>query len=410
MDEKLFDAAKIEERLKNAKSIADLTGKDGILKDIVKTTVERLLKAEMEAHLGYAPNDKGPKETTNRRNGTSSKDVKTSNGSIEIDVPRDRESTFEPKFIEKHKTFDTDLEAKIISMYAKGITTRDMCQHLSDLYGAEVSPTLISTITNRIMGEIAEWQQRPLDRVYPFIFLDAFFYKTRVDAKVVSKACYTALAITVEGKNELLGIWVAESEGAHFWLSVLSELKARGVEDILIASIDGLKDFPDAIATMYPKCIIQQCVVHQIRHSLKYVASKNQKEFIRDLKSVYQAVSRDAALEGLFKLEEKWGSKYGVVIESWKRHWDRLTAYFDYPEPIRRMIYTTNIVEGFHRRVRKVIKAKTMFPNDDAFKKIVYLVIRDIDRKEQTTKRNWGEVLSQLALLFKDRIPAEVLR
>ncbi len=408
MEDKLFDASKIEERLKNAKSIADLTGKNGILKDIVKTTVERLLKAELEAHLGYAPNDKGPKETANRRNGTSSKDVSTSNGTVSLDIPRDREGTFEPMFIEKHKSFDTDLEAKIISMYAKGMSTRDMCGHLSELYGAEVSPTLISTITSRIMGEIVEWQQRPLDKVYPFVFLDAFFYKTRVDSKVVSKACYSVLAVTVEGKNELLGIWVAESEGAHFWLSVLTDLKARGVEDILIACIDGLKDFPDAIATIFPKTIIQQCVVHQIRNSLKYIGAKHQKEFIRDLKAVYRAINRDAALEAMNKLEEKWGEKYGAVIESWRRHWDRLTAYFDFPEPIRRIIYTTNIVEGFHRRVRKVIKTKNMFPNDDAFKKIVYLVIRDIEAKEQTCKKGWGEVLSQLSLIFRDRL--EVLR
>jgi transposase-like protein len=227
---------------------------------------------------------------------------------------------------------------------------------------------------------------------------------------VVSKACYSVFAVTVEGKNELLGIWVAESEGAHFWLSVLTELKSRGVEDILIASIDGLKEFPEAISTIFPKTIIQQCVVHQIRHSLKYISTTHQKEFIQDLKRVYRAVSRDAALEGLIKLEEKWGGKYGAVIESWKRHWDRLTAYFDYPEPIRRIIYTTNIVEGFHRRVRKVIKTKSVFPSDDAFKKLVYLVIRDIDRKEQTSKKGWGEVLSQLSLLFQDRLPAEVLR
>jgi transposase-like protein len=409
MDEKLFDAAKIEARLREAKSIADLTGKDGILKDIIKVTMERLLQAELEAHLGYPPNDKGPKSTTNRRNGSSPKDVKTSNGTVTIDVARDREGTFEPRAIEKHKTFDTDLEAKIISMYAKGISTRDMSMHLSELYGAEVSPTLVSTVTNRIMSEISDWQQRPLDKVYPLVFLDAFFYKTRVDSKVVSKACYSVLAVTTEGKNELLGIWVAESEGAHFWLSVLTDLKARGVEDILIACIDGLKDFPDAIATMFPKTIIQQCVVHQIRNSLKYVGSNHQKEFIRDLKCVYAAINREAARESFGKLEEKWGAKYGAVIESWKRHWDRLTAYFDFPEPIRKIIYTTNIVEGFHRRVRKVTKTKGMFPSDDAFKKLVYLVIRDIQAKEQKGRKGWGEVLSQLSLLFKDRLPADLV-
>jgi putative transposase len=410
MEDKLFDVSKIEERLKNAKSIDELTGKNGILKDIVKSTVERLLKAELDAHLGYLSNDKGPKETTNRRNGNSSKSVKTANGTMELAIPRDREGSFEPQLLEKHKTFDSDLEGKIVGMYAKGMSTRDMSSHLSDLYGAEVSPTLISTVTGRVMGEIVEWQQRPLDKIYPFVFLDAFFYKTRIDSKVVSKACYSVLAITTEGKNELLGIWVAESEGAHFWLSVLTEIKARGVEDILIASVDGLKGFPEAISTIFPKCNVQLCIVHQIRQSLKYIASNQQKNFIRDLKPVYRAVSREAAKESLVQLEEKWGAKYAVVINSWKHNWDRLTAYFDFPEPIRRIIYTTNIVEGFHRRVRKVIKTKSMFPNDDAFKKIVYLIIRDIDAKEKTAKKNWGEVLSQLTLLFPERFSAEVLR
>ncbi len=410
MDSKLFDAAKIEERLKHAKDISDLTGKNGILNDIVKSTVERLLKAELEAHLGYPPNDKGPKTTSNRRNGTSSKEISTSNGPMEINIARDREGSFEPKFLEKHKSFDPDLEAKIVSMYAKGISTRDMCTHLSDLYGAEVSPSLISAVTDRVMGEISEWQQRPLDKVYPILFLDAFFFKTRVDAKVVSKACFSALAVTVEGKNELLGIWVAETEGAHFWLSVLTELKARGVEDILIACVDGLKGFPEAIANIFPKTIVQSCIVHQIRNSLKYIGSNQQKEFIRDLKLVYRVPSRDAALDGLAKLDEKWGKKYPVVIDSWRKNWDCLTAYFDFPEPIRRIIYTTNIVEGFHRRVRKVIKTKSVFPTDDSFRKIVYLVIRDIEAKPQTMKHNWGEILSQFVLIFPDRLPNEVLR
>lgn len=406
----LFDAEKIEERLRNVKSLADLTGKDGVLKDMLKATVERLLKAEMDVHLGYTPNERGEKETTNRRNGYSQKTLKTGNGAVDIEVPRDRESSFEPKLIEKNKSFDPDLEAKVISMYAKGMSTRDMCAHLSDLYGADVSPALISTITNRLMGEITEWQQRPLDPVYPFVFLDAFFFKVRQDAKVITKACYTALAVTAAGKNELLGIWVAENEGAHFWLSVLTDLKARGVSDILIACIDGLKGFPDAISTIFPKCIVQQCVVHQIRHSLKYVASGHQKDFIRDLKTVYRAPTREAAMENLFKLEEQWGQKYRAVIDSWKKHWDKLTAYFDFPEPIRRIIYTTNIVEGFHRRVRKVIKTKSLFPADDAFKKLVYLVIRDIEAKEKSAKKGWGEILSQLTLIFGDRLGLEGLQ
>jgi transposase-like protein len=387
--DRLFDAEKIEARLKEVKSIDELTGKDGILKDMLKSTVERLLKAELDVHLGYPSNDKGPKTTTNRRNGSSPKGINTGNGCIEIDVPRDREGSFEPKIIEKYRGYDTDLEKKIISMYAKGISTRDMCQHLGDLYGAEVSPALVSAVTNRVMGELSEWHQRPLDKVYPIVFLDAFFYKTRVDNKVISKACYSVLAITVEGKNEILGIWVAEGEGAHFWLQVLSEIKARGVEDILIASVDGLKGFPEAIATVFPKAVIQQCVVHQIRSSLKYIACQDQRKFLEDLKAIYKAPSRDVAMENLFKVEEKW-PKYKAVLEGWKRGWDLLTAYFDYPEPIRRIIYTTNIVEGFHRRVRKVTKTKSIFPTDDSLKKLVYLVIKDIDSRDKAAKKGLG--------------------
>lgn len=407
--EKLFDAEKIEARLREVKSIDELTGKDGILKDILKSTVERLLKSELDVHLGYPAHDKGPKATDNRRNGTSSKTVKTGSGPIELDIPRDRDGSFEPKVIEKFRGSDSDFERKIISMYAKGISTRDMCQHLSDVYGADVSPALVSAVTNRVMGEISDWHQRPLDKLYPIVFLDAFFYKTRVDNKVISKACYSVLAITVEGKNEILGIWVAEGEGAHFWLQVLSDLKARGVEDILIASVDGLKGFPDAISTVFPKAIVQQCVVHQIRQSLRYVASVDQKKFLEDLKTVYKAPSREIAMENLLKTEEKW-PKYKAVVDSWVKNWDRLTAFFDYPEPIRRIIYTTNIVEGFHRRVRKVTKTKSVFPTDDSIKKLVYLVIKDIEARERSARKGWGEVLGQLHLMFSDRLTAEVFR
>jgi transposase-like protein len=288
------------------------------------------------------------------------------------------------------------------------MSTRDISGHLEQLYGTEVSATLISAVTSRVMDEITEWQSRPLEKVYPILFLDAFFYKTRVDSKVVSKACYSCVGINIEGKSDILGIWVAEGEGAHFWLSVLTDIKARGVEDILIASIDGLKGFEEAIGTLFPKTIVQQCIVHQIRHSLKYVASANQREFIADLKSVYRAPTREIASANLDKLDEKWGQKYSVVISSWRNHWDSLTAYFDYPEPIRRIIYTTNIVEGFHRRVRKITKTKSMFPNDEAFKKLVYLVIRDINTKDKSARKGWGETLAQLAIIFEDRLPLDI--
>jgi transposase-like protein len=407
--EKLFDIDKIEARLKEVKTIDDLTGKDGIINAMLKTTVERLLKAELDSHLGFPANDRGPKNTDNRRNGTSSKTMKTGTGAIDIDIPRDREGTFEPKLIEKHRGFDSDFERKIISMYAKGMSVRDMCQHLSDLYGAEVSPALISAITNKVMGEMSEWHQRPLERVYPIVFLDAFFYKTRIDNKIVSKACYSVLGITLEGKSDILGIWVAEGEGAHFWLQVLSDLKNRGVEDILIACVDGLKGFPEAIATAFPKTIIQQCIVHQIRTTLRFIASADQKKFLVDLKTVYKAPTRDQAMANLLKIEECW-PKYKVVVDNWIKNWDLLTAYFDYPEAIRRIIYTTNIVEGFHRRVRKITKTKSIFPTDDSIKKLVYLIIKDIDSKDRTAKKGWGEILCQLQIMFADRIPAGTIR
>jgi putative transposase len=409
MDE-LFDAKKVEEKFRNAKTLADITGKDGLVQEIIKNTVEKMLKAELDAHLGYPPHDPSGKNSGNSRNGYGSKTLKTGQGPVEIQVPRDRNGTFEPQLIEKRKSFDPQLEGKILSMYAKGMSTRDITSHLEEVYGTQISPALISAVTNRIMEEVTEWQQRPLDKVYPFVFLDAFFIKVREDSKVISKACYSALAVNVEGKNEMLGIWIAEGEGAHFWLKVLTDLKARGVEDILVASVDGLTGFEDAIRTIFPKTDVQRCIVHQIRNSLKYVSVRDHKEVVQDLRPIYTAPTEETAFANLAKFEEKWSVKYRVVVELWRKNWDSLTTFFNYPAPVRRIIYTTNIVEGFHRRVRKVIKNKCLFPNDDSVRKMIYLVIKDIDSKQRSAKREWGSTLAQLALIFENRLSLGSLR
>lgn len=403
MDE-LFDVKKVQEKFKNAKTLSDITGKDGLVQEIIKSTVEKMLKAELEAHLGYAPYDGSGKNSGNSRNGYGIKTLKMSQGPVEIEVPRDRNGTFEPQVIEKRKGFDPQLEAKILSMYAKGMSTRDITGHLEEIYGTQVSAALISAVTNRVMEEVNEWQQRPLDKLYPFIFLDAFFVKVRDDSKVIAKACYSALAINLEGKNEMLGIWVSEGEGAHFWLKVLTDLKTRGVEDILIACVDGLTGFGDAIRTIFPKTDVQRCIVHQIRSSLKYVSVRDHKELVQDLKPVYTAASDGIALANFAKFEQKWSTKYRVVVDMWRNNWDTLTQFYNYPVAIRRIVYTTNIVEGFHRRVRKVIKTKSVFPNDDSVIKLIYLVIRDIEAKQKSAKREWGATLAQLALIFENRL------
>jgi putative transposase len=403
-----FDVEKVQEKFKNIKSIDDITGKDGLVQEIVKSTIERLLKAEQEAHLGYEPYKKSDKQSqSNSRNGYSKKIVKTSSGQIDIEVPRDREGSFEPKILEKHRSFDPDLEKRVLGLYAKGMSVRDIGEHLHDFYGTEVSPQLISKITDSVLEKVSEWQSRPLQSVYAVVFMDAIFYKTRQDGKVKTKAAYTCLGIDLEGRSDVLGIWLAESEGAHFWLGVLTELKARGIDDILIACIDGLKGFPDAIEAIYPKTQVQLCIVHQIRNSLKYVGSKNQREFLSDLKTVYRAETLALAEENLQKLEDKWGTKYPIVISSWKNNWPRLSVYFGFPQEIRRMIYTTNIVEGVHRQLRKVTKNKTSFSTDQALTKMLFLAVNQLLRVERK-KQHWPQMFSQLRIIFGDRVPLEI--
>lgn len=382
-----------------------LLGKDGAFAPLLKEFLESALDAEVEEHL-----DEGERTRGNRRNGKNKKIVKSSEGSFELETPRDREGTFEPEIVKKRETILADnLESKIIGLYGLGMSLRDISNHIKEMYDTEISATTLSGITDRIIPQIKEWQSRPLDEVYCILWLDAMHYKVKEDGRVVSRAVYNILGITTEGKKELLGMYLSESEGANFWLSVLTDLQNRGVKDVLIACIDNLKGFAEAIVSIFPGTEVQSCIVHQIRNSLKYVASKNQKEFMADLKLVYQADTKEYAEEKLVSLEEKWGKKYPVVISSWKNNWHKLSTYFKYAKPIRKLIYTTNTIEGFHRQVRKVTKNKTAFTSDMALLKLIYLAHRNISKKWTQPMHNWGITVSQLSIIFGQRLKLQIL-
>lgn len=388
----------LEQTIKALQSGQDLTGKDGFLTPLIKQITEAALKAELEQHLN---NDDQP----NRKNGSSKKTVKSSVGQFELDTPRDRQGSFEPKLIKKNQTKLTDeIDRKILSMFSLGMSYRDIRGHVEDMYGIDVSEATITSVTDRLIPELKEWQQRPLDALYPFVWLDAIHYKIREDGRYVSKAIYTILGLTVDGKKELLGLYLSESEGANYWLSVLTDLYNRGVEDILIACVDGLTGFPEAIATIYPNTEVQQCVIHQIRNSLKYVASKHQKEFMADLKPVYRAVSKEAAEIELERLEAKWGQHYPIVLRSWRNKWVNLSVYFKYPEYVRKAIYTTNAIEAVHRQFRKLTKTKGGFPNENSLLKLLYAGILNASKKWTMPIQNWNMTLSQLAIHFEGRL------
>lgn len=388
----------LEQAIKALQSGQDLTGKDGFLTPIIKQITEAALKAELEQHL---ETDEQP----NRKNGSSKKTVKSSVGEFELDTPRDRQGSFEPKLVKKNQTKLTDeIDRKILSMFSLGMSYRDIRGHVEDMYGIDVSEATITSVTDRLIPELKEWQQRPLDALYPFVWLDAIHYKVREDGRYVSKAIYTILGLTIEGKKELLGLYLSESEGANYWLSVLTDLHNRGVEDILIACVDGLTGFPEAIASIYPDTEVQQCVIHQIRNSLKYVASKHQKEFMADLKPVYRAVSKEAAEMELDRLESKWGQQYPIVLRSWRNKWANLSVYFKYPEYVRKAIYTTNAIEAVHRQFRKLTKTKGGFPNENSLLKLLYAGILNASKKWTMPIQNWNMTLSQLAIHFDGRL------
>ena len=393
-----FDFDEVIKEFRNGKK---LTGKDGLLAPLIKQLVESALEAEIESHIA---NDvlAGKK---NRRNGYNKKTIKSSDGEFELAAPRDREGTFEPQIVKKHQTTISDeIEEKILSMYGLGMSYKDIASHIKEIYQINISTATISAITDKIISKVKEWQARPLEPIYPFVWLDAIHYKIKEGGKYISKAVYTILGVRLDGKKEVLGLYLSENEGANFWLQVLTDLHNRGVEDILIASVDGLKGFPEAINAIFPKTEVQLCIVHQIRNSIKYVASKDQKEFAKDLKLIYQAPTKELAEEELLKLEEKWGKKYPLVINSWQSKWDNLSVYFKYPEDIRRIIYTTNIIESVHRQFRKLTKTKGAFPNEASLLKLLYMGIKNAQKKWTMPIRNWSLTLSQLAIFFEGRL------
>jgi len=400
-EKKKFD---LDAELKNCKTIEDLTGKNGLVQRLVGKMIEKMLAEEMAEHLGYEKHEKKGYKSGNNRNGVTNKQVKSSFGELDLSVPRDRNGTFEPQLVKKRQRSINSFDKKIISMYGKGMTTRDIQEHILELYGAEISPTMISHITEKILAVAHEWQSRPLENVYLAVFFDAIHYKVREEGKVVSKAAYTCLGIDSEGRKEILGIWIGESEGAKFWLSVCSELKNRGVKDIFIACIDGLKGFPEAIKEVFPQTEIQLCVIHLIRHSMKYIPHKYIKEFMANLKSVYRAPSLKSAEDNLSKLQKKWGKRYAFAVNPWIKNWENVKTFFQFPEPIRKLIYTTNAVESLHRQFRKVSKTRNAFPNDEALFKLLFLAIRDISKKWTMPIHGWKEAVSHFAILYGERL------
>lgn len=380
-----------------------ITGKDGLIKQLTKRIVEKAMNTEMDEHLGYEKNQRND-VSDNSRNGSSKKRITTEVGSVPIDVPRDRNGEFEPQIIPKHKRRFDGFDDKIISMYALGMTTRDIQDHLKDIYGVDVSPELISNVTDAILDDVKEWRSRPLESVYPIVYFDALVVKGRTEGRVVKKAVYVALGVSMEGKKEVLGLWIADTEGAKFWLSVITELKNRGVEDILIACIDGLKGFPEAINSVFPQTNIQLCIVHMVRNSTKYVSYKERKELCADLKRVYSAVTEEDGLDALAEFAEKWDSSYPMISKSWKDNWENLNEFFNYPKDIRKAIYTTNAIESLNASLRKVTKKRSAFPTDDAIYKVMFLALRNASKKWTMPIREWGKALNQFAIHFEGRI------
>jgi len=390
-----IDTEAILQQIREGKALG---GKDGALAPLIKQLTEAALQAEIESHLTQDL-------VKNRKNGTSSKTMKSEVGNFELDVPRDRAGTFEPQIVKKNQTYMSDqIEQKILSLYALGNSYSQISDHIEEIYGVGFSKATISAVTDKILPMLQEWRIRPLEELYPFIFLDAIHYKVKEEGKYISKAFYTVLGIKTDGRKEVLGLYLGENEGAKFWLQVLTDLQNRGVHDILIASVDGLKGFPEAINSVFPHTEVQLCIVHQIRNSIRFVGSLHQKQFASELKTVYQAFTKEEAEEALDKLEEKWGKKYPIVFQSWRNKWDNLSLYFQYPEDIRRVIYTTNIIESVHRQFRTLTKTKGAFPNDDSLLKLLFMGIQNAQKKWTMPIRNWSLTLSQLSIIFEGRL------
>ena len=403
--EEIARKAKVRELMQEL-DINDMSDINALFKEFVGDILENGLEAELDDELGYSKYDYRNKDTDNSRNGHSTKTMKTSFGEVDIAVPRDRKGEFEPQLVRKQQTsLSGDIEEKILSMYAKGMTTRDIDAHIREIYGIEVSDSTVSRITDKILPVVKEWQQRPLEEIYAVVFLDAIHYHVRSEGQIVKKAVYIAIGINMEGIKEVLGMWVGENESAKYWLSILNGLKNRGVEDILIACVDGLTGFDNAIEAVYPQTEIQQCIIHQIRNTTRFVSYKDIKALMADLKRVYAAVDEETALYELEAFGEKWNGKYPKIAQSWEANWPKLSTYFKYPQEVRTLIYTTNAIEGFNRQLRKVTKSKSVFPTDDSLLKMLYLAMMDITKKWTGKRRDWGIIHSQLEVFFADRLP-----
>lgn len=399
-----------KEVLRNYVKEQNFTSPDDVLaamKEMFRDVLQEALESEMDAQLGYDKYEVSDKQTQNSRNGYSKKTVRSELGNIEVNIPRDRNGEFEPKIIPKHQRSINGIEDKVIALYAAGMTTRDIAEQVKNLYDVEISAEMVSNITNRIIPLVTEWQNRPLEKTYSFIFMDAIHYKVREDKQVVVKAAYVVLGVNMDGEKEVLGIWVGANESSKFWLSVLNDLRNRGVHNVLIFCVDGLNGFKEAIGAVYPFAKIQRCIIHQIRSSMKYIPYKDRKAFVADLKTVYCAVNEDVALENLMAIKEKWDKKYPNAIKSWEDNWDNLMTFFMFPEFIRKIMYTTNAIESLNSQFRKVTKTKLIFPNDESLMKMLYLAVEKISKKWNRVYSNWDLVVNQLNILFADSLKKE---
>jgi putative transposase len=395
----------LDELLKDYKSPDDMFGDDGLLQQLTKAVVERALQGEMTHHLGYEKHSPEGKNSGNSRNGKSSKKIRSKRGQLEIDVPRDRNSEFTPQLIRKGQTRFDGFDDKIISMYARGMTCREIKAHLQEIYGVEVSPDLISTVTDSVIDEVRQWQSRPLDPLYPILYLDALQVKVKAQGRVSNKAIYLAIGVNMQGLKEVLGMWASENEGAKFWLAIITELKARGVKDIFIACVDGLKGFPEAIETIYPQTQVQLCLVHLMRYSLAYVSFKDRKAVAADLKAIYSAATVGEAELRLEEFAEKWSARYPSIAKTWRANWARITPMFGLPSDIRRAVYTTNAIESLNMSLRKVIKTRASFPNDEAAFKLLFLALRNAAKKWTMPIKQWSQAMQAFSIIFEGRVP-----
>jgi putative transposase len=399
----------IDNLLKDYKTPEDIIGENGLLKQLTKQLLERAMAAELTEHVGYEKHEATGHHSGNSRNGKSAKTLKGTFGTMPIEVPRDRKGTFEPQIIGKHQTRFTGFDDNIISLYARGLSTREIKQHLEEIYHVEVSPALISSVTDAVIDEVTTWQGRQLSEVYPIMYLDAIQFKVKESGHIRNKAVYLAIGVGLDGLKEVLGLWIAQTEGAKFWLQVVTELKNRGVKDIFIACVDGLKGFPEAIESVFPQTTVQLCIVHLVRHSLNYVGWQQRKDVARDLRSIYTAATVAAAEQSLDEFSLKWDAKFPMLAKSWRNNWERVIPFFAYPPEIRKVIYTTNAIESLNMSLRKVTKARGSFPHDEAVFKLLYLALRNIEKRWTKPVQHWKEALNLFAIIFADRLPAEAL-